>query len=195
MKSEMRRNGRTENLLQVAQEFIEDVEAGRFSCYGGDEERGYLLEERAHRYAARFAKAISEFRVVADPVLEVLLRKNITADGDAMVVPSSDRRESYFVTYDRCSQCTASSYKRLCRHVRTYRALWNAPVTRHADGTLVADLGAVLIHVDGYLRALVVSWEGQVLNEIELPLRMIEHWEQTALSEEYDPFGEEEEAK
>jgi hypothetical protein len=57
------------------------------------------------------------------------------------------------------------------------------------NGRLTANLGCINLIADGHV-AHVVSWSGEILNTLELPLWLVMHWREKALPAGYEPFEE-----
>jgi hypothetical protein len=177
-------------LQQHLEEFIDLVRRGGFSAYG-DEERTYLIEDRAHRFASLFEQDLETLEVLMQavhPTIEVLLRPRIEADGDTWYVPSrSVPGRVWEVSLGSCT-CTAGRYGRRCRHRAALHELRQALVVAE-NGRLTANLGCINLIADGHV-AHVVSWSGEILNTVELPGWLVMHWRDKALPASYEPFEE-----
>ena len=178
-------------LRQHLEEFIDLVRRGGFSAHG-DEERTYLIEDRAHRFASLFEQDLQTLEALMEavhPTIEVLLRPRIEADSDTWYVPSRSMPGSVWeVSPGRCT-CTAGKYGRRCRHRAALHELRLAVVVAE-NGKLTADLGPIKLIADGHV-ALAVSWSGEVLNTLQLPGWLIMHWHDKAIPANYDPFAQE----
>ncbi len=177
-------------LRQHLEEFIDLVRRGGFAAHG-DEERSYLIEDRAHRFATLFEQDLQTLEALMEavhPTIEVLLRPRIEADSDTWYVPSRSMPGSVWEVSLRSCTCTAATYGRRCRHRAALHELRQAVVVAEND-RLCASLGPIQLVADGKV-AQVVSWSGEVLNTIELPAWLVMDWREKALSASYEPFEE-----
>jgi hypothetical protein len=177
-------------LQKHLEEFIDLVRAGGFAAYG-DEERAYLIEERAHRFASLFEQSLLTLEAVMQavhPTIEVLLRPRIEADGDTWYVPSRSVPGTVWEVSLRSCTCTAAKCGRRCRHRAALHELRQALVVEE-NGRLSASLGSINLIADGQL-AHVVSWSGEILNTLELPGWLVMHWRDKAVPASYEPFEE-----